>query len=128
MLTKEFCCQVCEADCCRYVMLKINPPRLREDRDEHRWLLMHEDVELRIESRMWYAHFHVRCRHLSSKNLCLIYQDRPDLCEDYTENDCDYGGPAPDTVVFKTVEEYDEYMAKHGKRWISRKRIVKGTE
>ena len=123
--TLEICRDKCRAECCKYFMVKIDPPRTRADRDEHRWFLMHEGVELRIEGRKWYMLVHSRCKNLTPNSFCRIYGERPDLCEDYDEESCDSafrGGPAEGTVCFRTVDEYDDYMARRGKPWRPRRR------
>lgn len=121
----DICSTQCGSECCKYFMVKIDPPRTRADRDEHRWFLMHEGIELHIEGRQWYMQVHSRCRNLTRDNTCRIYEHRPDLCEDYEEKTCDSalrGGPDNGTVIFRTVKEYDDYMARRGKPWRPRKR------
>lgn len=124
-LTGEFCRKECGGACCRYICVKIDPPVRRVDRDEHRWLLMHEGVEIRIERRKWYLLVHTPCRNLRADNTCAVYMDRPDVCEDYDEDVCE-GMAEPDerTVVFRTVAEYDAYLSRRGMPWRPRKRNV----
>jgi Fe-S-cluster containining protein len=122
-LTVDVCTRECGGMCCRYVCVKASPPTTRADRDEHRWLLMHENIELRFERRKWYMLVHTRCKNLGKDNLCQIYPDRPDLCEDYDDDVCEgIGEPDEDTIVFRTVEEYDAFMAARGKPWRPRRR------
>lgn len=120
-LTSHYCQHKCGGQCCRYLMVKISPPKTRTDRDEHRWLLMHEGVQIRIESRLWYMLVHTPCKNLRENNLCAIYAERPDLCEEYSDCDGLYG-PNKETIVFETVEQYDKFMAKRKKPWHPRKR------
>jgi len=114
-------CVKCGARCCRYVTVKISPPRLRADRDEHRWLLMHENIEIRIEGRQWYLIVYTRCRNLTRTNRCRIYANRPDVCRDYDLDGCEHHGEEADTVVFRSVEAYDRYLEKRGLPWKPRR-------
>jgi len=114
-------CVECGALCCRYLTVKINPPRHRADRDEHRWFLMHEGIEIRIEARQWYMIVYTPCRNLTEENLCRIYDERPDLCRDYEADACDLHGEDADTVVFRNVQQYDRYLEKRGMPWKPKK-------
>lgn len=117
MSSKESTCANCSGKCCKYVMVKIAPPRLRCDRDEHRWLLMHEGIELWVESRQWYMLVHTRCTNLTRDNKCGIYAHRPDVCREHDEEACEFDGVDPDTRIFRTADEYDEYLESRGLRW-----------
>ena len=121
MSPKKRICRKCPGLCCRYVTIKISPPRRRCDRDEHRWLLMHDDIELRIEDRKWYMQVRTDCGNLTRKNQCRIYADRPDVCEDYHADGCDFNGD-DHAIRFATVKEYDRYLEKRGMPWRHRAR------
>ena len=110
-------CAACDALCCRYIMVKVDPPRRRCDRDEHRWFLMHRGVELRIDRRRWYMLIRVPCRNLRRDGRCRIYADRPDVCREHDPRECEFHGDESGSIIFRTVEEYDRYLERRGMPW-----------
>jgi len=77
--------------CCRYFALPIDTPESREDFDDIRWYLCHEDISVFVEDGDWYLNVKNKCRHLSEKDYrCLIYDHRPTICRKYKHSDCDF--------------------------------------
>ena len=40
------------------------------------------------EGETWYLLVHTECKHLGADNLCGIYDTRPQICREYTTDDC----------------------------------------
>jgi len=112
-LPKELrvCAEKCGAVCCKYVTVKIDAPRTNCDFDEIRWFVSHEGVTVIIESRLWYVQFDTRCKFLDGSNLCSNYENRFDVCREYGMDNCEASDGEP-PVVFRTMEEFDEFLEK----------------
>lgn len=111
-------CEHCPGACCRYLALPLDQPTTTRDYDDIRWYLMHEDVTVFVEEGDWYIQYQTRCRNLGADNLCTIYETRPEICEEYKPNGCDYsGGTYGYDHLFthpKQIEAY--YHHKTGKK------------
>lgn len=102
--------------CCRYVTIAMRAPRNRNDYDEIRWYLLHENMRVFIDSDGWYVEVLTRCRHLEG-HRCGIYQTRPIVCEDYEIDTCErYGEGDPYLALFTNETEYLEYLRKNRPR------------
>jgi len=90
-MAKKNQCELCDGQCCRYFALPIETPDDREDYDDIRWYLCHEDVTVFVEDGDWYVNIKNKCRHLSEKDSrCAIYGERPHICRKYDHDDCDF--------------------------------------
>ncbi|MBN2446564.1 MAG: YkgJ family cysteine cluster protein [Phycisphaerae bacterium] len=83
-------CEHCVGYCCRHIALPIEEPTDRSDFDDIRWYLLHEGVTVFVEDGEWYIHIETPCRHLQADHLCGTYETRPQICRDYTTENCDY--------------------------------------
>ncbi|MCA8982800.1 MAG: YkgJ family cysteine cluster protein [Planctomycetaceae bacterium] len=106
----ECLCDYCTAKCCRYFALPIDTPGSRADLDSIRWYLLHEDVSIFVESETWYLMVHTRCGKLREDHLCGIYETRPQICRDYSTDNCEYAGDGCYDQLFETAEQLWEYM------------------
>jgi len=103
-------CNHCTAKCCKYFALPIETPTTRQDFDYIRWYLLHGDATVFIEDADWYLLVHTRCKHLQSDNRCGIYETRPQICRDYTIEDCEYEDDYVYDHYFETSEQVEEYV------------------
>ena len=105
-------CEKCRGLCCRYFALPIETPETREDYDDIRWYLSHEDISIFVEDGDWYLSVSRKCRHLSEKNhTCLIYDRRPKICRKYRHANCDAVlGEYDYELHFTSDREMDEYI------------------
>ena len=85
-------------------------PTTRKDFDYIRWYLLHDDATVFIEDGDWYLLVHTRCKHLQSDNRCGIYETRPQICRDYTIEDCEYEDDYVYDHYFETSEQVEEYV------------------
>src|SRR4051812_19897648 len=103
-------CDQCSALCCRYFVLEIDVPETRRAYDDIRWYLVHENVFVFIEKRKWYLGIYSRCKHLQADNRCGIYLTRPQICRNYSTDNCDYHGGEYDwDVLFSSAEQLEQY-------------------
>lgn len=103
-------CEYCTAKCCRYFALPIDTPDTTRDLDFMRWFLLHERASVFVEDESWYLLVHTVCKHLQSDNRCGIYETRPEICREYTTDNCEYDEDAVYEKYFETPEQVAEYM------------------
>lgn len=106
----QFLCEFCTAKCCRYFALPIETPTTRADFDFIRWYLLHEAATVFIEDDTWYLLVHTVCKHLRPDNLCGIYDTRPEICREYSTDNCEYEDGFVYDRYFETSEQIAEYM------------------
>ena len=105
----EILCQHCTAKCCQYFALQIDEPTAREDFDFIRWYMVHGTVSVFVEDGTWYLMVHNRCDHLMDDNRCGIYDTRPQICRDYSTDNCEYDDEACYDKLFETPDQLWEY-------------------
>jgi len=105
-------CARCRGLCCRYVALPIETPETREDFDDIRWYLCHEDITVFVEDGDWYINIKNKCRHLAEKDhRCRIYEKRPRICRGYRHSDCDFvEGQYDYELHFTSDRQMEEYI------------------
>ena len=102
-------CEYCPAKCCRYFALPLDEPEDLEDFEFMRWFLLHERAAVFREGKTWYLLVHNVCRHLRDDNLCGIYDTRPQVCRDYSTNDCEYEDDWTYEFYLERPEQVAEY-------------------
>jgi Fe-S-cluster containining protein len=106
----ESLCDYCSAKCCKYFAWPIEAPTERSDFDYIRWAMLHAQTTFFVEDDSWYVLVHTTCKHLRSDNLCGIYETRPEICREYSTNDCEFDDHYVYEKYFETPEQVDEYM------------------
>lgn len=102
-------CDYCTGKCCRYIALPIDEPENWEDYDSIRWYLTHEDISVFIEDGAWYIMIFRECKHLLADNRCGIYHDRPQICRDYSTDNCEYDSDFTYEKIFEHDDQIWEY-------------------
>jgi len=102
-------CEYCTAKCCRYFALPIETPEEFQDFEYLRWYLLHERATVFKEDDNWYLLVHTICKHLQPNNLCGIYETRPQICRDYTTENCEYDNDWTYEFYLETPEQVSEY-------------------
>lgn len=102
-------CEYCTAKCCRYFALPIDTPEEFQDFEYLRWYLLHERATVFQEDGSWYLLVHNVCKHLEPNNLCGIYETRPQICRDYTTENCEYDSDWTYEFYLETPEQVAEY-------------------
>jgi len=104
-------CEKCRGLCCRYFALPIETPETKADYDDIRWYLCHEGISVFVEDGDWYISMKNRCRHLSERDRCGVYDRRPKICRKYKHSDCDFvDGEYDYELHFTNDREMDEYI------------------
>ena len=102
-------CDYCTAKCCHYFALSIDEPVNRRDFDFMRWYLLHDRATIFVDNEDWYLLVHTTCKHLQDDYRCGIYETRPQICRDYTTDECEFEDDWCYEKYFETAEQIDEY-------------------
>lgn len=105
----EVLCSYCTAKCCRYFALPIETPTTWADFDHMRWYMFHGRVSIFVEDDTWYLMVFADCEHLRDDHMCGTYETRPQICRDYTTDDCEYDNDACYDKLFETADQIWEY-------------------
>ncbi len=100
-------CGGCTALCCSYFALEIDTPDEPDDFENLRWYIIHEDVKIFVDDDTWYLQIFRKCSWLDG-NKCGNYENRPQICREYTDELCDFDGPQSD-LTFNNIEELEAY-------------------
>jgi len=123
-LSSEEKCNYCtNTTCCTYITHQIDSPRSLEDFDTLLWQVSHESTQLYKEDGDWYLLINNRCMHIQEDGRCGIYEKRPQVCRDHSNDDCEFNTPAgPDDfdLFFGGYEALDKYCRKRFKGWDKR--------
>jgi uncharacterized protein len=106
----EVLCKYCTAKCCRYFALPIELPTTFEDWEYVRWYVLHEGAAVFRENETWYLLVFATCQHLRSDNRCGIYETRPQICREYTTENCEFDDDTCYDQYLETPEQVAEYM------------------
>ncbi len=108
---KKLSCNKCTGLCCRYFAMPVDTPEDKEDYDDIRWYLCHEDINVFVEDGDWYINIKNKCKHLSKDYQCGIYNKRPKICRGYKTRDCDYiSGEYDYELHFVDDKQMEEYI------------------
>ncbi|MFP4416859.1 MAG: YkgJ family cysteine cluster protein [Chitinispirillaceae bacterium] len=118
---RERNCVHCEAACCRHVTLPIEKPTCKRDYDNIRWYLMHKDVTVMVDHwNEWLISFKTICEKLNDSHRCIDYDNRPNVCRKYPEDDqyCEYETDDPVyKILFTNAHEFESYLEKKNIHW-----------
>ncbi len=105
----ENLCDHCTGKCCRYFALPIEEPATWRDFNFIRWYMMHGEVSVFVEGDDWYVMAHADCKHLLADNRCGTYETRPDICREYTTDECEFDDGECYDMLFEAPEQIWEY-------------------
>ena len=105
----ENLCSYCTAKCCHYFALPIDTPEELRDFEYLRWYLLHDRASVFIDEGTWYLMVHTTCKHLRDDHLCGIYETRPQICREYSTDNCEYEEDWTYEKYFETPEQIFEY-------------------
>lgn len=105
----EVLCQYCTARCCRYFALPIETPKTWEDFDHMRWYIMHGRTAVFVDDNAWYLLVYGDCQNLQPDNMCGIYHTRPQICRDYSTDNCEYENDGCYDKFFESADQVWEY-------------------
>lgn len=75
-----------------------------------RWFLLHDRASVFVEDESWYLLVHTVCKHLQPDNRCGIYETRPEICREYSTDNCEYDDDTTYEKYFETPEQVAEYV------------------
>lgn len=119
-------CIACQ-NCCTYVSLEIDAPRGERDFDSIRWYLAHKRIHIYLDREgSWYFLVNSECENLTPAG-CAIYEKRFNICRDYAASTCEMTlGEAAEKHLFRTVEDFDRWLAFHRERLLQPVRVSPG--
>ena len=119
-ITPENKCDFCTNSlCCHYVTQEIDTPRSKYDYEHLLWQVSHPGVSAYKDSDGWTLMFATTCAHLREDGRCGIYEARPQICRDHSNDFCEYDQPAEEgfDLHFPDYESLLAYCRKRFKRW-----------
>jgi len=119
-MTPETKCGFCtNSTCCTYITQQIPGPRSKYDFEHLLWQVSHQDVQAYKDDDGWYLLVNRRCNHLQPDGRCGIYETRPQVCRDHSNDHCEFDQPAMDgfELFFDGYESLLKYCRKRFKRW-----------
>lgn len=99
------------------------------DFDTLLWQLAHHNVQVYKDEDGWFLLLNTSCRHLLDGGGCAIYDSRPQICRDHSNDYCEYDAPAEEgfELFFDGYESLLQYCRQRYKRWDNRfKKIALG--
>lgn len=116
-------CSFCPGTkCCSYVTQAIDTPRTMEDFDILVWQLAHKNMQAYKDEDGWFLMALNHCNFLQRDGSCGIYETRPQICREYSNDYCEFDAPPEDgfEFYFQSYEELDKYCRKRFKKWDKR--------
>jgi len=105
-------CHDCPAFCCHDLTMHLTKPRTKHEIEKISWYLHFDNIKVFIKNYRWHLIVNSRCRYLSlKKNLCTIYEKRPEVCREHSNEGCEATGKWYDTLL-TCPEEFHKYLAK----------------
>ena len=84
-------CRKCtQSICCVSINQKIPTPKSKEDFDHLLWQVSHDDISVFKDADGWFLYINTRCSHLLDGGVCSIYDNRPWVCREYTNDFCEF--------------------------------------
>jgi len=119
-ITAENKCGFCtNSYCCSYVTEELETPSTKIDFEHMLWQVSHKDVSVYKDDEGWWVSFAAKCGHLQPDGGCGIYDVRPQICRDHTNDYCEFDSPAEDDfdLYFSDYDTLLKYCKKRFKRW-----------
>ena len=112
-------CGRCPAICCGYITQKIPTPRARSDFEHLLWQVSHRGIEVYKDEDGWFLLVHSRCEHLQEDGACGIYETRPAICRDHSNDFCEWDEPAERhfALHFRDYDALLHYCRERFRSW-----------
>lgn len=113
-------CSLCRnSKCCTYITQQIETPRTMRDFDHLLWQISHQNVCIYQDDDGWYLLINNPCRHLLPDGGCGIYNERPIVCREHSNDYCEYDSPAEEGFkkYFDSYEKLQTFCRKRFKKW-----------
>ena len=101
------------------ILFEIDTPRSKQDFDFLLWQISHRDIKIYKDEGSWYLMAENPCNHIQRDGRCGIYDDRPQICRDYSNDYCEFDEPAEGgfELYFEGYDALLKYCKKRFKRW-----------
>lgn len=119
-VTPENKCSFCTGSiCCTYVTHEIDKPKTKSDFQQLLWQVSHENVKIYKDEDGWTLLIEGKCTHLHPNGDCGIYDVRPEICREHSNDYCEYDAPSEDgfDLYFPDYESLLKYCRKRFKKW-----------
>jgi Fe-S-cluster containining protein len=120
-VTPENKCGLCtRSNCCTYLTQQIDTPRSMEDFDILLWQVSHRDTQAYKDDDGWFLLVNNPCSHLLPDGRCGIYEQRPSVCREHSNEDCEFDGLAGADDFELYFPDYNSLLAfcrKKFKHW-----------
>ena len=113
------CSRCLKSICCTYTTEALGTPRSKADFDHLLWQISHENIRIYKDDEGWYLLVESTCLHLQKDGRCGIYEDRPHVCRQHTNDYCEFDQPAEEgfELYFDSYPALLAYCRKRFKRW-----------
>lgn len=91
-----------------------------EDFDVLLWQISHLHTQVYKDSNGWFLLINNRCAHLHPDGRCGIYENRPQVCREHSNDDCEFDGPAGANDFDRFFPDYQtllDYCRQRYKNW-----------
>ena len=105
--------------CCTYITEALDTRRSKNDFKHLLWQVSHQNIEIYKDESGWYLLISGRCEHIQDNGACGIYEDRPEICREYSNDWCEFDESAEKGFIhhFRNYQELLSYCKKRYKRW-----------
>jgi len=123
-ITLENKCSFCKGStCCTYLSQHIDTPRSIDEFDTLIWQLSHHNTQAYKDEDGWFLLVNNSCMHLQPGGRCGIYETRPLICREHSNDECEFDGPSGHDdfeLFFPTHQSLDAFCRKKFKHWDAR--------
>ncbi len=122
-ISAEEKCSLCHnSKCCTYFTQQIDTPRSMAEFDTLLWQLAHRDVQAYKDEDGWFLLVNNPCTKLQEDGGCGIYETRPQICRDHSNDYCEYDTTAESgfDLFFADYDSLLTYCKKRFKKWDKR--------
>jgi len=110
-------CDFCtNSKCCTYITQHIDTPRSKADFELLLWQVSHENIKVYQDSDGWFLLIDSSCSHLQPDGRCGIYENRPAICGEYSNDFCEFDAPAENGFK-RYFQDYDSLLTYCRKRF-----------
>jgi Fe-S-cluster containining protein len=95
--------------CCTYVAVEVDGPATVKQATLLLWYVYHENISLYVNADEWMVQFDTSCIHLQPDYRCGIYETRPHICREFSNQDCEVN-TGDDGHTFYTADEFMEHL------------------
>ena len=113
------CSKCTKSICCNSINQKIPAPKTKEDFDHLIWQISHENINVFKDADGWFLLIESRCMHLLPGGVCNIYDTRPWVCREYSNEFCEYDESIEEAskYYFTKPKQLEKLARKRFKKW-----------